>query len=105
LKRVGESCCISVSVAISEVSALPWLASALAFDGSLHSSAPFSTSVEPMRFAVSSAPANGSISCASGSSGSGAGLRFGGSNGIAGGPCSDASVIESITRTSAMPSA
>jgi hypothetical protein len=79
-------------------------ASATAFAGSCQISTPFSTSVPPILRADSSTPDSGAINCASTSSASGA-LRSRGSNGIAGGPSAAASVIDSITRTRAMPSA
>ena len=104
LKRVGESCGISASFAISAVIAVPWPASATAFAGSYQIAAPFSISVEPINFAVLMTPDRGASKWLSESSGSSR-RRGCGSKGIAGGPCGAASVIDSMTRTSAMPSA
>jgi len=61
--------------------------------------------VPPTLRAVFITPASGAMSCATGSSADSRRAPFGGSKGIAGGPCGDASVIDNITRTSAMPSA
>ena len=105
LKRVRESSPIVASLASSAVSAEPWLARATAFEGSFQRSAPRSTSSDPTCIAVFITPDMGLISAASAESSSARALRFGGLNGIAGGPSRPASVIDSITRTRAIPSA
>ena len=106
LNRVGESCGISASFATSAVSEPPCSASATALAGSSQIAAPFSIRVDPTLRAIFITPENGCSSWASGSSGSALRRRRGmASKGIAGGPFGAASVIDIITRTSAMPSA
>jgi hypothetical protein len=75
--------------------------------GIVPDAAPFSMSVAPSLRAVASTSPIGAKSCAHGSSRVSLARRAARrrANGIAGGPSAPASVIDSITRTSAMPSA
>ena len=104
LNRVGESWRISASRASSEVSAPPCSASATALAGSCQIATPFSIIVAPIFSAVCIAPANGCASSVETSPLPARAWRLGG-GGSAGGPFGAASVIDSITCTSAMPSA
>ena len=70
-----------------------------------HIWAPFSISVAPILRAVLITPDSGDSSCPIASSSPASRLRGCGANGIAGGPSGPASIIDSMTRTSAMPSA
>ena len=105
LKRVGESCAISASFAISAVSADPLSASATAFAGSCQISTPFSTSVaadlargfqhaRQRRHQLRQHIVGVGTACARAARTASPAARL-----------RVASVIDSITRTSAMPSA
>ena len=104
LKRVAESSDINASFAISPVSADPRPARSTALAGSFQISTPFSISVAPILRAEPIVPpkaaSNGDPPSSAGSL-----LPLRGWNGIAGGPRGAESVIDSITRTRAMPSA